>query len=857
MVRRAVAQSPAMDSPPAARNLRADYRQSPIGLDTAPILSWEPAGHQAAYQLECAALGDAGPPGTVTAERMSSSSAHRLELPLTPVTRYRWRVRTWSGPSRGEPQPHPPQSAQWGPWSLWATFESALLDEPGWHGAQWIQCDPPGRAPVLSARFTARGVWHARLYLCGLGIANARVNGRSAGPAVLDPPPSAFDERVWYRVIDVSGLVSDGMNELSVLLGRGWYAMTTPTTFGWHRAPWRAEPKLRALLLDLDRPGEPLLRTGETWTATLSPVRDDSLYTGEVHDFTTPAATGTVRAAAPPRGTLRSCQQPPVTRRERVGVTAHRWTGPDRQRFDLARNVAGMATVTATDTSAPTLWLKLGEKLGPDGEVLAADRAVHGELQRSEFIGVPAGRPVSLELTYAGARYAEVTGTRERVRVDVDRVSAAPASSGHFHCGDDRLSAIHDATRLTLENCLQGTPVDTPLYEKQGYTGDAQLLAETFAYNYWMPGYLASWLEGSVRPSQFPDGSMPGIAPTPPGNWIFDVPSPAWDAALFQVPSTLLRHYADERTARHALPGLRRYLAFLQRRFPAGVVTVGLGDWNPPGFNGAPPEHPGIAATAYYFRFLTLMAGFLRRFGADDEAAGYAARARLVHGAFNAAFRRDDGCYAAPEDADQYRETSNVLALAFGLVPAPAREPLLARVAERVRERGLHLDTGIVGTRFLLPVLTRGGRADLAFGIARNQTYPGWLYWLNNGATTLYENWELEHRSHNHAMFGTIDEWFYRDVAGISPGADGWGTVSVSPHFPSDARFRCAASLDTLAGPVRAEWEKDGRRVRGRVVASSNVGVTVRDDPGLAPVARSSRPTGDYCDEHVFEFEAR
>jgi alpha-L-rhamnosidase len=851
-----------MDSPRATRNLRAEYLLSPLGLDTAPVLSWEPAGRQTAYRLECETLGpgrgapgDHGPlddceaPGNLDpsavfrATRASSSSVHWLDMPLAPATRYHWRVQTRS-------------DAQWGAWSPWATFETALLAESDWRGAEWIQSVPAGRAPVLSARFTASDVSRPRLYLCGLGIANARVNGRPVSPAVMDPPPSAFGETVWYRVIDVSGLVADGVNELSVLLGRGFYAMTTPTTFNWHIAPWRDEPKLRALLLDLDRPGEPLLRTDQTWTATLSPVLDDSVYTGEIHDFTAASAPGTVRVATPPQGTLRSCQQPPVTRRERVSVTGHHWTGPDRQRFDFARNVAGMVTIAAEDTSHPTLRLKLGEKLGPDGEVLAADGAVHGELQRSELIGVPAGQPVSLDLTYVGARYAEVTGTRGRVRVDIDRVSAAPASTGQFHCSDDRLNAIHDATRLTLENCLQGTPIDTPLYEKQGYTGDAQLLAETFAYNYWMPNYLAAWLEASVLPSQFPDGSMPGIAPTPPGNWIFDVPSPAWDAALFEVPFTLLRHYGDERAARRALPVLRRYLAFLERRFPAGIITMGLGDWNPPRFNGAPPEHPAIVATAYYFRFLTLMAGFLRRFGEDDEAVGYAARARLVHDAFNASFWRDGGWYAAPDD-NGYRETSNVLPLAFGLVPADRHERLIAHVAERIRERGTHLDTGIVGTRFLLTVLARVGRADIAFDVARNDTYPGWLYWLGNGATTLHENWELDGRSHNHAMFGTIDEWFYRDVAGISPGADGWATISVGPHFPADDRFQCEASLETIAGPVRAEWEKASGTVRGRVIAPSNVSVSVRDDPRLVQVARNTRPVGDYSDEHAFEFDVR
>jgi alpha-L-rhamnosidase len=141
--------------------------------------------------------------------------------------------------------------------------------------------------------------------------------------------------------------------------------------------------------------------------------------------------------------------------------------------------------------------------------------------------------------------------------------------------------------------------------------------------------------------------------------------------------------------------------------------------------------------------------------------------------------------------------------------------------------------------------------------MARGETYPGWLYWLNNGATTLYENWELDGRSHNHAMFGTVDEWFYREVAGISPGADGWATVNVGPHFPADHRFQCEASLDTLAGPVNAEWEKTGGTVRGRVIAPSNVRVSVLDDARLSTLTRKTRPTGPYSEEHAFEFDIR
>ncbi|MCL2532552.1 MAG: family 78 glycoside hydrolase catalytic domain [Nocardiaceae bacterium] len=508
-------------------------------------------------------------------------------------------------------------------------------------------------------------------------------------------------------------------------------------------------------------------------------------------------------------------------------------------RFDLAQNVAGIVTVAASSAGAHAVTVKLGEHLDPDGHVIASDGAVPGGLQSSRITGL-GGTPVSLDLSYAGLRFAEVSGSREPIRVDVERISAAPPRVGRFESSDARLNAIGDAAVLTFENCLQGTPVDTPLYEKQGYTGDAQLLAESYAYTFWMPNSLGSWLRASVLPSQAEDGSIPGIAPSPPGDWIFDTPSPAWDAALFELPATLLRHYDDRLTLRHALPVMRRYLDFLDRRFPDGIIDVGLGDWNPPG-HIMPPEPPGIISTAYHHRFLMLTSGFLEMLGDAAAARSLRERAERVRIAFNARFLRPDGWYAHP-DFDAYRETDNVVALAFGLAPTRTRAAVMKRILTELDARGGHLDTGIIGTKFLLRTLARSSRPETAYEVARNSGYPGWQHWLANGATTLYENWELDGRSHNHAMFGTIQEWLFADVAGIAPATPGWDALKIAPRLPPGERFECAATLETLAGEVSVEWTSDGRSARGRVVASPNV--RLRGAEAFGPVTARARRDG-------------
>jgi alpha-L-rhamnosidase len=157
----------------------------------------------------------------------------------------------------------------------------------------------------------------------------------------------------------------------------------------------------------------------------------------------------------------------------------------------------------------------------------------------------------------------------------------------------------------------------------------------------------------------------------------------------------------------------------------------------------------------------------------------------------------------------------------------------------------------MIGTRQLLRILARH-RPGLAFDVVHAAGYPGWSYWLENGATTLYENWELDGRSHNHAMFGTIDEWLFADVAGIAPGADGWSAVSIDPRVPGDGTFSCCASLDTISGEIEVEWEDRGATIRGRVIVPSELPVAVPPGSDCVEVARRSARLRRRT-EHVLE----
>ncbi|MCJ7589233.1 MAG: alpha-L-rhamnosidase, partial [Candidatus Aminicenantes bacterium] len=180
------------------------------------------------------------------------------------------------------------------------------------------------------------------------------------------------------------------------------------------------------------------------------------------------------------------------------------------------------------------------------------------------------------------------------------------------------------------------------------------------------------------------------------------------------------------------------------------------------------------------------------------------------------------------------------VALALGLIPEADRaEAFEALVAKTSTAGGPVLATGIFGTKYLLDVLSRHGRADLAYALVDRTSYPGWGYMLDRGATTLWEHWELsdDTYSHNHPMFGSVSEWFFAWIAGIQPdpSAFGFDRIIFKPQPVGDLTWARAA-MSTVRGEARCEWLLEGGRFILTVAIPANTTATVFI-PGHDPAA--------------------
>jgi alpha-L-rhamnosidase len=161
-----------------------------------------------------------------------------------------------------------------------------------------------------------------------------------------------------------------------------------------------------------------------------------------------------------------------------------------------------------------------------------------------------------------------------------------------------------------------------------------------------------------------------------------------------------------------------------------------------------------------------------------------------------------------------YDQTANVFGLAFGLAPDGDQQAVADGLAADVVAKGNHLATGANGSKYILPMLSEYGHADLAYQVATNPTAPGWGQWfLQCGATTMWEAWEDSScdvaRSRDHAFMGTVDDWLFGGVAGIQSTSPGFRTLAIDPN-PVGNLNNASGSENTPLGQVSSRWTRSG-----------------------------------------------
>jgi alpha-L-rhamnosidase len=803
-------------------------------------------------------IGDFWDPGEVEAPDLPPALEYRGE-PLLSCARYFWKVR-WRD-----------RHGAASPWSEPATFVTGFLYPGDWK-AKWIGprevrefrskgtvlLGHAGPEDVQSCAVYMRREFAlkeravlAMVFVSGLGHYELRLNGEKVGSSVLDPGWTDYAKKALYASHDVTALVRE-RNALGLILGNGRH--TKSYGYGAPRATCRVE-------VEYESGEREILFSDESWRTSAGPLQENGLYYGERTDarvlidgWDRPGFDdkGWEKAVSVPGYPLVSQMMPPVRVTGTLTPRSVTRLAGGAFVFDFGQNFTGWARLKVLGPMGTEVRLRHAELLHEDGTL---NLGPNENAEATDIYILRGGGPEVHEprFTYHGFRYVEMTGFPGEPGPDALEgrvVHSDVRRTGELRTSDELVDAIHGNVVWGQLSNFMSIPTDCPQRdERHGWLGDAHLSAEEAVFNFDMTAFYAKFLD-DIRLAQKDDGSLPDVVPPYlPRLYPAD---PAWSSAYAVLVWLLWEHTGDARfIARHFAP-LKKYLDFLASNADGGIVRkLGkYGDWCPPG-SVVPKKTPvELTSTWYYHHDLVLFARMAAVLGRDEDAREYGRLAESVKAAFNEAFLGETQ-YAAirvsPVD-NHPDQTANTLPLYLDMVPADRKAKVFASLLDSVvRIHDFHLDTGILGTRYLLDVLTANGAGETAFRVAGQKSYPGWGYMIAEGATTLWERWEKlgghAMNSQNHIMLGSVDAWFYRTLAGLTPLRPGWKAVRVKPHVLGGLTS-VEARIETVSGLVSAAWTRSERALTLTVTlpvgASGEVHVPLLW-PG-APISESGRP---------------
>ncbi len=668
--------------------------------------------------------------------------------------------------------------------------------------AKWVR--PTRELGEVAPRFfgsfaLSQPVRKAVLYVTANGTFVPELNGKRVGSDVLAPGWTDYRHRLQYKSYDITALLA-AHNTLTVTVGRGWYRSRM-----WNPHPITDPAALLAEIeIQLENGGSLHIGTDESWRVSESLVRFSDIYDGEIQNAA--AADGTPFAVEVFDGlgnTLIPQEGEDIT--EAVTVYPKKiFTTPNGETVvDFGQNLTGYVRVCVCAHTGQKIQLSHGEVLDRDGNFYTENyRSAKALFEVTCTEGENCAQPL---LTFYGFRYIRVDAFPGEARLEHFRAIAVCSElkqTMEFSSSDRELNQLVSNILWGQRGNFLDVPTDCPQRdERMGWTGDAQVFAKTACYNFDVRRFFTKWLR-DMQLGQEKDGRIPKVVPA------VAAPSPlaGWGDAGTIIPWTLYEMYGDAALLQEFYPMMCKWVDYITGATTTPYLWTGgkqLGDWlaldAPSGsYKGA--SRDDLVASAFYACSTALVIKAGKALGEDVT------RYETLY----------DGIVKAFQDTypEYQTQTECVLALQFGL--AADRKKTAAQLADMVKRTG-HLETGFLGTPYLLHALSDNGYPEIAYELLLRRSYPSWLYSVSRGATTIWEHWDgvmengdfwsKDMNSFNHYAFGAVGEWIYGKAAGITPLEPGFRKVRIAPN--PDARLDwLKVSYDSVQGKIVSGWRK-------------------------------------------------
>lgn len=749
-------------------------------------------------------------------------------------------------------------------WSKTSWFEMAP-DETELR-AQWIAPnDSPDDARVKLLRksfLITEPVKYARLYASSLGTYFAQVNGHRVGDRLYAPGWTSYESRLLYQTYDITDLLVEGQNTLTIWLANGWYKgelafRNEPCQYGNQRAFWGQIH----LVGDQE---EQVIISDDSWQWAESPLLYAEWYHGEIYDARLKHPTDWQPVTVLNRGVSELVPDDGVAvRRQETFTTDSIITTPNGERvLDFGQNIAGFVRFNVCGREGDRVILHHAEALDAQGNFYTEN--LRDARQRVEYIchgGEESYEPLFTTQGFRYVRVDEYPGDPDPSSFTAVSVYSDMQPIGEFSCSHGLINQLARNIVWGMRGNFVDIPTDCPQRdERLGWTGDAQAFCNTACYLYDTRPFFRKWLR-DLASDQRADGGIPYVSPDILQNQADKFPlgahsSSAWGDAATIIPWTLYLNYGDLALLKEHYPMMKAWVEYIRARANSNLWDSGehYGDWvaldaEEGSYTGATPKV--LIATAFYAYSTQLLSRAAKALGYTSDAKQYFDLFDAIKAAYLRAHFTQDGILTVQT------QTAHALSLAFGLVPENCNRKTANALTKLISEAGGHMTTGFVGTSYLLSALSQNGELGSAYKLLTREEYPSWLYQVLQGATTMWEHidgikpdgtmWSPDMNSFNHYAYGSIGSFLYEEVAGVKADAKnpGYKHVWITP-CPQGGFSYAEATLQTPYGELRVKWEAAGEKLSLNAFVPHNSTATIRWPDGMTKNVGSGRLSIDY-----------
>lgn len=694
---------------------------------------------------------------------------------------------------------------------------------------QWITSEKEyreGEVFVYRQKFTASQVKKAVFYGTALGVYEAELNGTKIGRQMFAPGFSYYPRRVLYQTHEVTKLLREGENTLTVYLGQGWYCGRFLCE---NQTQIYGEQPAVAWILELeDAAGSRKIVSDETVEELESPYEYAGEYDGEIY-FADGRENVTGHAAAYTKETPFALE-PTLTEvrlQDEMPVRETTVQG-DVTILDFGQNFAGIVEIDPSFLKNETITIRHGEILNADGSLYTANLrkakatiVYHAGAEKKKY------RP---RFTYMGFRYMELSGAAYQPgMIRAYALHTEMKRTGYFSCENPLVQKLYENQVWGQKSNYVEVPTDCPQRdERMGYTGDGQVFALTGAYNFNTDAFWKNFLRDlELGQLDNTEGYVCATVPQTGPAGIGFISMLGWGNAVTILPEMMYRQFGDEEALPRQYESMKLFVEAEIRKMGKKNLWIGpsLGDWLAMGKGIAwQAMHNNPVSNAFIVHDLKVISETAERLGKREDAARYRRQLAATTDAYIKKFVSKNGIVAKDY------QSAYIMALKYVLPEGELREMVKKNFVANIRKNGLQ--TGFFATEHLLPLLVEAGEQKLAYDVLLQENCPGWMYQVKCGATTTWERWDAlkpdgtvnEEKmagsgenmvSFNHYAFGSVGEFYYQYILGIRPEKPGFAKLHFAP-YPDERLGGVSGSYLSVAGKIESAWryEPDGCHIR-------------------------------------------